>query len=179
MNDTEKPQDNNDITVIISDYEEPYFWRHSGDKPERPRLPISAKRIALRNLLFELAVLVPFILLMAWGGDDGSAVIICELFFACIHTAISAGSFKQCYRKNGVSAWKFLVLNTLPLPLVSAFTYAVGALMANVFDVFDLGLIMAFWFLSVGFLLYSIMYCVFLLAALGIIHALSHHTKYY
>ncbi len=163
MNDT-----NNDITVIITDYEEPYRPRRSGNNSERPRLPVSAKLFALWSLLFGLIVGVPYIFLMAWFGDDfgAGAVIVCGLLFACIHTAASAVSFRRYKRKYGVSVWQFVLLSVLPLLALGAVSYltawAVGGWDGLFFAIF-----------AVCYGGYSVVYGALLSAALGIGHLIE------
>lgn len=173
MNDTE----NNDFTVIITDYEEPYRSGSSGDDPEPPRLATGAKLIALWNLLFELIVGVPFIFLMSWVGDDfgADAVVICGLLFACAHTAASAVSFKRYNRKYGVSAVKFVLLNALPLFLIGAVRYA--AALMGIYITTDLGTGILLAVLYTGFFGYSVVYAALLSAALGIMHAVGNGKR--
>lgn len=158
----------NDITIDINDNEEPIRSGRSGNNSGRSGLPAVAKHFALWNLLFELVVGVLFLCFMAALHDDGSAIFICGLIFACVHTAISVDLFKRYYQKNGVPAWKFALLNFLPLfiigvvmilvPVISELTgFSIGIefdLMSGVYGVCFAG--------------YSIVYGVFLTAALGI-----------
>lgn len=171
MNDT-----NNDITVIITDNEEPFRPRSSGDKPERPRLPRSSKFIALWNLLFELIIGIPFLGLMAVVGDDhgGGAVIFCGLLFAFAHMIISVTLFYRHYCENGVPAWKFVLLNVLPLLIIGAVLILIPILSETtaLFDDLDLslGFLLYSGFLGICFGGYSIVYGALLSAVLGIGH---------
>lgn len=116
------------ITVTINENEEPIRSGHSGRlgyKPERPRLPVAAKLAALWSLLFGLFAGIPFILFNALLGDDwgAGAVVIAALLFVCAHTAASAVSFGRYERKYGVSEWKFVLLNALPLLALGAVSF--------------------------------------------------------
>lgn len=175
MNDAE----NNDFTVIITDYEEPHRSGSSGDNPEPPRLSAAAKLIALWNLLFELIVGVPYIFLMSWAGDDfgAGAVVICGLLFACAHTAASAVSFKRYNRKYGVSAVKFVLLNALPLFLICAVRYAAALMGIYITTTIDRGTGILLAVLYTGFFGYSVVYAALLSAALGIMHAAGNGKR--
>lgn len=165
----------NNITITINDDEQPIRSERSGRSEKNSGcsgLLFSAKLFWSWNLLFELVIGVPFIGLMSMFGDDGSAVIICGLIFACVHTAASAAMFKKHYRKNGVPAWKFVLLNALPLLLISVFIYVIALLMIHVF-VLDLEFILWLWYFSVSSFLYSAVYGVFLTAVLGIEHMIE------
>lgn len=168
MNDTEKLQDNNDITVVISDYEEPCRTGRSGDKPERPGLPVAAKLAALWSLLFGLFVGIPFIFFNAWLGDDygAVAVVIAALLFVCAHTAASAVSFGRYKRKYNVPARKFVLLNALPLLALGAVSF-LAAWTVGGWD----GLFFAIIAICYGG--YSVVYGVLLTAALGIEHLIK------
>lgn len=168
MNDTD-----NDIIITITDYEEPYRPRRPGNKPERPRLPISGKLIALWNLLFELIVGIPFFGLMAVVGDDsgGGAAVIGGLLFACVHTAASAVAFNRFYCKHGgVPAWKFVLLNVLPLLIIGAVLILIPILSETVavFDFFSLDFVLLSGVFGICFSGYSVLYGALLSAVLGI-----------
>lgn len=166
----------NNITITINENDEPIRSGHSGrsgNNSGRSGLLFSTKLFWLWNLLFELITGIAFIYFMSLFHDDGSAVIICGLIFVCVHTAASAALFKQHYCKNCIPAWKFVLLNALPLFLIGVFIYAVDGLMSEVFCVFGLDLTMALWFFSVSSFLYSVVYGVLLTAALGIGHLIE------
>lgn len=171
MNDTE----NNNITIVINDYEEPFRTGRSGNKTERPRLPIAAKLIALWNLLFELIIGVPFIFLMAWLGDDcgAGAVVVATLLFVCAHTAASAVSFRRYKLKYKIPAWKFVLLNALPLLFIGALAFVIPWLVPIFGFNFGLGDAIFFVILSVCFSGYSVVYGVLLTAVLGIGHLIE------
>lgn len=147
--------DNNDITIR--------------EESERPRLAAAEKLIVLWNLLFELVVGVPFIILMADFG--ASTRVFGGLLFVCAHTAASAVSFKRYKRKYGVSAPKFVSLNALPLFLIGAVMYVAGLVSK------DLGITLLFGVFCVCFLGYSVVYASLLSAVIGIMHAVGKRKE--
>lgn len=164
MNETE----NNNITIVINDYKDPYRMGRSGNKPERPRLPIAAKLTALWSSLFGLFVGIPIFFFMAWLGDDFGAgtVVVSALLFVCVHAAASAVLFKRYKRKYKVPAWKFVLLNALPLLALGAVSFltawAVGGWDSLLFEIF-----------AMCYGGYFVVYGVLLSAVLGIGHLIE------
>lgn len=167
-----------DIVIEITDVDkkskqQPRCSEHDNEFLERPRLPIAAKLIALWNLLFELVVGVPYIFLMLWVGDDFSmeAVVICGFLFAIVHTAASACSFGRYNRKYGVSEWKFVLLNVLPLLFILCSVWGVLWFLVSVLKVgltFSIGFVILMLVFTVCFAGYSVVYGVFLSMSLGV-----------
>lgn len=135
----------------------------------RPRLPLGAKLIALRNLLFEIIVGVPYVFLMAWVGDDfgAGAVIICSLIFAAAHTAASVVLYGRYKRKYGVAEWKYALLNALPALILGAMICVVIYLMGQ-YKTLDFGTAILIGIPAECFAGYSAVYGALLSVALGI-----------
>lgn len=88
-----------DMVVEITDVDEIAEYRKT------PRTVFPVKVIALLNVLFEIAVGVPYIFLMSWVGDDFGAVgaVIGGLVFAAAHTAASVVCMSSKAFPNGNS----------------------------------------------------------------------------
>ena len=163
---------NTDFVVDTDGYKEPENRQIPQRTVKRSRLPVGAKLLALWNLLFELIVGVPYIFLMSWVGDDfgAAAAIIGGLLLASVHTAASAVSFKRYKRKYGVSAWKFVLLNALPLFLIGTLIFLAAQTEAFTVD-FGTAILLAVF--CVCFLGYSAVYAALLSIALGIKRAVD------
>lgn len=167
-----------DIIIDITDVDkkpnrQTQHSERDNERPERPCLPIAVKLIALWNLLFELVVGVPYIFLMLWVRDDFGmeAVVICGFLFAVVHTAASACSFGRYNRKYGVSEWKFVLLNVLPLLFILCSVWGVLLFLVSVLKVgltFSIGFVILMLVFTVCFAGYSVVYGVFLFMSLGI-----------
>ena len=136
------------------------------------RLPFRAKLIALWNFLFEIIAGVPYICLMVWVVDDWGAwaAILGGVLFALAHTVAAVFSFGHYERKYRMDEWEYELLNVLPLFIISVVTFWV---VTNCDVIHDLGTGLIVVILSFCFGVYSMVWCGFLCAALGIRHRLE------
>lgn len=130
------------------------------DKRSRRLSP--AMPMALRNLLLELVVGIPFFLCCV-HGDNGVAIYIGGLIFAACHTAFSVFAYGHYERLCGIAEWKYVLLNMLPLIILAALGFAVMII----------GLLEGESFLYIGFFsifsaLDSVLYCALLSMVLSI-----------
>lgn len=148
----------------------------NNNNPSPFRLPFRAKLIALWNFLFEIIAGVPYICLMSWVGDDWGAwaAILGGVLFALAHTVAAVFSFGHYERKYRMDEWEYELLNVLPLFIISVVTFWV---VTNCDVIHDLGTGLIVTVLCLAFGGYSIVWCGFLCAALGIRHKLERRRS--
>ena len=130
------------------------------DKRSRRLSP--AMPMALRNLLLELVVGIPFFLCCV-HSDNGMAIYIGGLIFAACHTAFSVFAYGHYKRICGIAEWKYVLLNMLPLIILAALAFVV-----MIIGLREVGAVLTVGFISIFSALYSVLYGALLSIVLGI-----------